>query len=79
MIRSAIFRIRSWWEMMMIEPCVFSCMFSNTRIRLLKLHRSMPASGSSKIDSFVPRAMIIAISMRFSSPPDSDAFTSRFT
>ena len=31
----------------------------------------------SKTDSFVPRAMIMAISMRLSSPPDREASTSR--
>ena len=48
-------------------------------MRFWKLHRSMPASGSSKTENFVPRASIMAISIRFSSPPDSDALTSRFT
>ena len=37
----------------------------------------MPASGSSKTDSLVLRAMIMAISMRLSSPPDREASTSR--
>ena len=37
------------------------------------------ASGSSKMDIFVPRASMVAISMRLSSPPERLAFTSRLT
>lgn len=47
-----------------------------TLIRLLKLHKSIPASGSSNKESFVPLAIIIAISIRLSSPPESEALTS---
>ena len=36
-------------------PCVFSCISSNTLIKLPKLHKSIPASGSSKIESLVER------------------------
>lgn len=75
-ISSAIFKILSWWEMMMMEPLVFSLMRSNTWIRFWKLHRSIPASGSSNTESFVPLARTVAISMRFSSPPERLAFTS---
>ena len=36
----------------------------------------MPASGSSKIESDVPLAIVIAISILLASPPESDAFNS---
>ena len=39
--------------MIRIFPCVFSCIFSKTLIRLPKLQRSIPASGSSKIESSI--------------------------
>ena len=45
---------------------------------MAKLQRSMPASGSSKIARSTFRAMSVAISTRFTSPPESDASTSRF-
>ena len=38
-----------------------------------------PASGSSKIESFVPLARIVAISILLISPPERLASTSRFT
>ena len=37
----------------------------------------MPASGSSKIEMFGHLAIIVAISIRFNSPPDSELFNSR--
>ena len=45
-------------------------------VSLAKDHRSMPASGSSKIISGDFRARMVAISMRFTSPPDREASTS---
>ena len=77
-ILSAISSMRSWWEMMSMLPFISSYIFSNTAMRLEKLQRSMPASGSSKSESLVPRASMVAISMRLSSPPERLAFTSRF-
>ena len=62
---------------MRMLPWIVSCIFSNTLMRFWKLQRSMPASGSSKMDIFVPRASMVAISMRLSSPPDREASTSR--
>ena len=44
-----------------------------------KLHRSMPASGSSKIIRSASLARTVAISMRLTSPPDREASTSRST
>ena len=52
---SAICRIRSWWEMMMRVPCTLPRRLWNTSIKLVKLHRSMPASGSSNRESRVWR------------------------
>ena len=54
------------------------CIFSNTDIKLLKLHKSIPASGSSNIVSFDFLAASIAISILFNSPPDNPLFTSLF-
>ena len=54
MISSAMRRMRSWCEMMTMELSLMSrCMFSKMRMRFWKLHRSMPASGSSKTLSLV--------------------------
>ena len=73
-----MFRILSWWEMIRIElSLMFLRMPSNTSIRFWKLQRSMPASGSSKTASFGAFARIVAISIRFSSPPDRLLLTSR--
>ena len=60
-----------------MEPLVVSRIFSNTWIRFWKLQRSIPASGSSNTESFVPRARTVAISIRFNSPPDRLPLTSR--
>ena len=54
-------------------------MFSNISIKLLKLHRSIPASGSSNNVSFVCLTATVAISILFSSPPDNVPFTSLST
>ena len=64
--------------MIIIEPLMSSCIFSNTEIRLLKLHKSIPASGSSKIVSFDFFAASIAISILFNSPPERPLLTSLF-
>ena len=64
-------------EMITMEPLVVSRIFSNTWIRFWKLQRSIPASGSSKIDNGADLARLVAISIRFSSPPDRLLFTSR--
>ena len=78
MISSAIFNMRSWCEMMsMALSLMLARMPWNTSIRFWKDHRSMPASGSSNTDRAVPLASTVAISTRFSSPPDRLAFTSR--
>ena len=50
-----------------------------TSVKFRKLHRSIPASGSSNTDSTAFLASTVAISIRFSSPPDRLAFTSRST
>ena len=46
---------------------------------MLKLHKSIPASGSSNIVSFVCLNATVAISILFNSPPDSEPFTSLST
>ena len=60
-----------------MEPCSVLRRLWNTVMRLLKLHRSMPASGSSKMDSREWRKSTVAISMRLISPPERVALTSR--
>ena len=66
--------------MIMMElPLMFPRISWNMAMRFWKLHRSMPASGSSKMETAERFAKTVAISMRFSSPPERLAFTSRFT
>jgi len=45
------------------ENVISLCIFSNTLIRLLKLHKSIPASGSSNIVNLDFFASSIAISI----------------
>ena len=51
-------------------------MSSNISVNLLKLQRSIPASGSSNTVSDEFLAITDAISILFSSPPESDEETS---
>ena len=67
------------WLYNMLGYYVFSRICWNTSVRFRTLHRSMPASGSSNTDRTAFRARTVAISIRFSSPPDRLAFTSRST
>ena len=69
--------MRSWWEMTISVASRFWWMALKVSVSLAKDHRSMPASGSSKIMSPDLRARIVAISMRLTSPPDREASTSR--
>ena len=48
-------------------------------VSLAKDHRSMPASGSSKMSRPPGRARMVAISMRLTSPPEREVSTSRST
>ena len=54
-------------------------MSSKIFIKLLKLHKSIPASGSSNIVSFEFRTATVAISILFSSPPESELLISLST
>ena len=67
-----MFNIFSWCEIINVVPLVSFLMFSNTLIKLLKLHKSIPASGSSNIESFEFLTATDAISILFNSPPDSE-------
>ena len=77
MISSARLMIRSWWEMMSSVALRLSWMALKVSVSLAKDHRSMPASGSSKIIRPELRARMVAISMRLTSPPDREESTSR--
>ena len=58
-------------------PLLFFLIRSNTWIRFWKLQRSIPASGSSKTESFAFLAITVAISILFNSPPERLALISR--
>ncbi len=63
----------------MIVDSPFSWSRRKVSVSLAKDHRSMPASGSSKISSPLGRARRVAISMRLISPPEREASMSRST
>ena len=79
MISSAIFNILSWCEIIIVEPFISLLSSSNISIKLLKLHKSIPASGSSNIVSIASLSTTVAISILFNSPPDKEPFTSLST
>ena len=66
---SAIFKILSWWDITIVVPLIIFLMSSNISVNLLKLQRSIPASGSSNTVSDEFLAITDAISILFSSPP----------
>ena len=85
-ITEAMFRGYRWMALKFIIPNrsfdfevkdINSLMDSNTEIRFWKLQRSIPASGSSKIIRDALPASTLAISIRLTSPPESDVSTSR--
>ena len=77
MTSSAREMIRSWWEMMIMVAVPAAWICSKVSVSRAKDHRSMPASGSSKIINWLFRARMVAISMRLTSPPEREASTSR--
>ena len=61
----------------MVIPFFSTLNSLNISVKYLKLHKSIPASGSSKILIWGFLAIIVAISILFNSPPDRDLFNSR--
>ena len=72
----AIFNILSWWEITIVIAWELFSISLNISAKLWKLHKSIPASGSSKIPSKGLRAKTLAISILFNSPPDKELFIS---
>ena len=60
----------------MVVPVALVPNSLNMPVKYLKLHRSIPASGSSKIETSGHLAIMVAISILFNSPPDKLLFNS---
>ena len=64
---------------MSVVPLIVFLICSKTSIKFPKLHKSIPASGSSKIVNLAFLSATVAISILFNSPPDNDPLISLST